>query len=126
MLLLLGFVSVLVFEPVTTIAALILANEPPNDLIRQALPMPPIFTFSGVLVVSLFYKRSWSRFWVILLTCTVLVFLLGLNVSTIGLINIPRGSLYLVMEMFFLILTLNYVYTAVVVVIRRKYLLNFD
>ena len=53
MFVLLGAASVLVYEPVTTIAALIEANEPPDALFRQALPMTVGFTLAmAILVVS--------------------------------------------------------------------------
>jgi hypothetical protein len=121
---LLGAASVLVFEPVTTIAALVAANEPPGELIRQAMPMTVVFTLASAALLSLLYGRSWSRFGAILLTCIVLVLLLGLNVSVIGLVAIPRGSLYLVAELFGLILAINVVYVAVFIALERQSLVG--
>lgn len=121
---LLGVASVLIFEPVTTIAALINAGGPPDELIGQALPMTALFTGVAAIVVSLLYGPSWSRFGAILLTCTVLVLLLGLNVSAIGLVFIPRGSLTLVIELFGLILAINVVYAAVFTAFERRSLLK--
>ena len=60
---------------------------------------------------------------VLLLTCSVLVLLLGLNVSAMGLVAIPRSSLYLVAEMFALILVLNVAYVLVFIFLERKSLL---
>jgi hypothetical protein len=74
--------------------------------------------------VSLLYGRSWLRFGAILLTCTVLVLALGLNVSVIGLVYIPRGSLYLVLELLGLILAINVVYVAVFIALERKSLVS--
>jgi hypothetical protein len=124
MFVLLGAASVLVFEPVTTIAALVVANEPPDELIRQAMPMTVIFTLATAALLSLLYGRSWTQFGAILLTCTMLVLALGLNVSVIGLVYIPRGSLYLVAELFGLILAINVVYVAAFIVLERKNLLG--
>jgi hypothetical protein len=124
MFVLLGAASVLVFEPVTTIAALVAANEPPGELIRQAMPMTVVFTLASAALLSLLYGRSWSRFGAILLTCIVLVLLLGLNVSVIGLVAIPRGSLYLVAELFGLILAINVVYVAVFIALERQSLVG--
>jgi hypothetical protein len=120
MFVLLGVASVLVYEPVTTIGALIAANEPPDELFRQAMPMTVVFTLATAILVSLLYGRGWRRTGAILLTCTVLVLLLGLNVSVIGLVAIPRGSLYLVVELFALILAINVVYVAVFIGLERK------
>lgn len=110
---LLGTASALMFEPVTPMAALVEANAPPDDLIRQALPLTAVFTLTAAVLVTLLYGRTLPKFGAALLTCTLLVLLLGLNVSTLGLVAIPRGSLYLVAEFFGLILLLNAVYTAV-------------
>ena len=40
----LGIVSVFVFEPVTTIPALIAAGDPPDQLFGQAMPLTALFT----------------------------------------------------------------------------------
>jgi hypothetical protein len=121
---LLGVASVLVYEPVTTIWALVEANESPDELFRQAMPMTVVFTLITAALVSLLYRRSWLRAGAVLLTCTVLVLLLGLNVSAIGLVYIPRGSLYLVAELFGLILALNVMYVAVFIGLERKSLIS--
>jgi hypothetical protein len=121
---LLGAASVLLYEPVTTLSAVIAANAPPDELIRQAMPMTAAFTLGTAALVSLLYPKSWRRFGAILLTCTVLVLSLGLNVSAIGLVDIPRGSLYLIMELFGLIVALNGVYAVVFVALERQSLLR--
>jgi hypothetical protein len=121
---LLGAASVLVYEPVTTITALVAANESPDELFGQAMPMTVVFTLATAALVSLLYSRSWPRYAAILLTCAVLVLSLGLNVSVIGLVYIPRGSLYLVAELFGLILAINSVYVAVFIALERKSLVS--
>ena len=108
----LGFTSVLVFDPVTTIAALIQAKEPPNDLFAKAMPMTLAFLIAITIALSIMYGRQWRHFAAILLTCSVLLALLGLNVSAIGLVDVPRGSLYLIAELFGLIFILDAVYAA--------------
>lgn len=119
MFVLLGLVSVLIFQPEMPMAALIMANEPPGALIAQAMPLTVVFTLLMAAIISLIYGFSWLRFGTVLLTCSVLVLLLGLNVSVIGLVSIPRGSWYLVLEMFVLILTLNVVYVLVFASLER-------
>jgi MFS family permease len=120
LLILLGITSVLVFEPTTTMAALVAANAPPDKLIGQALPMTALFTLLAAVLISLLYRQSWRHFGVVLLTYTLLILLLGLNVSVIGLVSIPRGSLYLVVEFFGLILAINVVYAALFTALERK------
>jgi hypothetical protein len=55
-----------------------------------------------------------------MLTSTVLILCLGLNVSTIGLVDIPRGSLYLIAEMFGLIVLLIGVFAVAFVGLERQ------
>jgi hypothetical protein len=116
---LLGVASVLFFEPVTTMAAVVTLNGPPTELIDQAMPMTIVFTLGMAILITLLYGRSISKFLAVLLTCTVLVALLGLNVSAIGLVEIPSGSLYLIAELFGLIVALNAVYVVVYMVLER-------
>ena len=117
---LLGMVSVLVYEPVATMAEMVTLNGPPTDLIDKAMPMTAVLTLGMAVLITQLYGHSWVKFASVLLTCIVLVALLGLNVSVIGLVSIPRGSLYLVMELFGLILALNVVYSAVFLVLQRR------
>lgn len=108
----LGVASALAFEPRTTMAALTAADEPPHELIVTALPMTAGFTLVAAAVITKLFGRRRRHFGAVLLTCTVLVVLLGLNVSVIGLVDIPRGSQYLVAEMLGLVVFLNVVFAA--------------
>lgn len=119
---LLGVTSVVLFEPVTTMASVVTLNGPPTDLIDQAMPMTVVFTLGMVLLITLLYDRSWVKFVAVLLTCIVLVALLGLNVSAIGLVSIPSGAMYLIVELFALIVLLNVVYLAVFVALEWRLL----
>jgi hypothetical protein len=55
---LLGLASVLIFDPVTTIAALIAADGPPDKLIGQALPVTAVFTLLAAVSVSILYGSN--------------------------------------------------------------------
>lgn len=124
MFVLLGVISVLLYEPVTTLAAVVAANEPPDELFGQAMPMTILFTLGAATLVGLLYGRKWSHYGAALLTCTVLVLLLGLNVSAIGLVDVPSDSFYLIMELFGLILALNLVYLIVFMALERNVLVR--
>jgi hypothetical protein len=124
MFVLLGIASVMLYQPVTTLAAVVAANEPPGELFAQAMPMTVLFTMGASALVGRLCGRSWVHYGAILLTCTVLVLLLGLNVSAIGLVDVPSDSLYLVAELFGLILALNVVYAALFMALERKSLLS--
>ena len=113
----LGLVSVAVFEPRTTMAELFTLDGPPADLIGDALPLTIAFTLGTAVVLSALFGRTLAAFGAILVTCSVLVVLLGLDVSIIGLIRIPTESLYLVIELAGLIAVLAGSFAAVVVVL---------
>jgi hypothetical protein len=113
----LGLVSVAVFEPRTTLAELLTMNGPPADLIGEALPLTIAFTVGAAVILSLLFGRTLPAFGAILVTCIVLMALLGLDVSIIGLIRIPTEALYLVVELAALIVVLAASLAAVVIVL---------
>ncbi|MFC2085794.1 hypothetical protein ACFLRO_01135 [Bacteroidota bacterium] len=118
----LGVVSIVMFEPVTTIAKLIEANEMPHALIGQALPLTAGFTLVVVLVLGVLYGTRLLHYGSILVTTVLLVIFLGLNVSVIGLVAIPMGSIQLIVELFGLILAINAVYGFAFAVLERRIL----
>jgi hypothetical protein len=121
---LLAAVSILIFEPVTTLAAVIQGNGPPGDLIGQAMPITILFTLAAAGLLALRYAQDWSQVAAILLTCSILVLALGLNVSVIGLVAIPRSSLYLVVEQFALIVAINLSYLMIFMALERARLVR--
>lgn len=118
---LLGAASVAVFEPMTTIAALLQAEGPPRELFGRAMPLTVGFTLAMAGLMSWHYGRNWRHFGAILLTCSLLVALLGLNVAVIGLVFFPSGSFYLVLELLGLILVLDVFYAAVFLLLERRH-----
>ena len=121
MFILIGCVSVLVYEPVTTLAAVMASNSPPDYLFKMALPVTIVSTILMAAIIGRLYARSLAHYAAVLLTCAVLVILLGLNVSVIGLISIPHSSVYLIGELAGLILALNLVFAIVFVGLEWKY-----
>ena len=55
-----------------------------------------------------------------MLTAAVLLTLLGLNVSVIGLVEVPRSASYLIAELFALIFILNAVHAAAFALLERR------
>ena len=123
--LLLGAASVIAFEPETTIAALVEANEPPGELIAQALPLTALFTFVAAGLVTWIFGGGWRQLGPVLLSWAVLMLLLGLNVSVIGLVEVPRRSAYLIAELYGLIVLLDVAYVGVFVFLERRWLPGF-
>lgn len=121
---LLAVASLLFYEPITTIPVLIAAKEPPIALFRGAMPLTIGFTLGAAALLSLSWGRTLLKFSSILVTCTIVVLLLGLNVSAIGFVELPSGTAYLIVELFGLILALASVYAAGVLLLERRTLLR--
>lgn len=102
----LGVTSLVMFEPVTTIAALLRSKTPPITLIGDALPITAGFTVISAALLSMRYRPGWQGIGAILLTTVVVVLVLGMNISILGLVFVPRGSLYVIAEVLALIITL--------------------
>lgn len=116
----LGAASVLAFEPVTTMAAVVAANEPPEALFAEAMPLTIAFTVAMAALVGWRYRATRGSLAAVLLTCALLVLLLGLNISAIGLVHVPSGSAVVIAELFGLTALLAGVYAAVFVGMERS------
>lgn len=102
----LGLWSILVFEPVTTTAALIAADEPPDELIAQALPGTAVFTVLGAAAVTRLVGDGWRAFGPTLVATVVVVATLGLNLSVLGLVSFSGSDALLVAELVGLVIVL--------------------
>jgi ketosteroid isomerase-like protein len=93
----LGAGSIIVFEPITSTAALMAAGgAPPPELFRGALPFAIGFTLAAVAALGLLWARTVAGWAALLWTCAMVVFLFGLNISLIGLVELGPEGAYLV------------------------------
>jgi len=113
---LLGIVSLVIYQPVTTIPALLTLHGPPSWLFERTVPLQISFTLAAAALITPLFGRRWWHIGPVL--ATVLVFALGLNISIIGLVEIPRSSAYIVAELVGLILTIVVAYAVVFVVLE--------
>lgn len=116
----LGILSVIIYEPVTTISALIALGEPPEHLLREVLPLTMAFTVGAAVVVTVAFGRHWWHIGPVIVTQAVLVMFLGLNISVLGLVELPVSQAYLVAEVFGLIVALVVVFAGVFVALERR------
>lgn len=116
----LGVVSLLVFDPVTTIPELLKSNEPPRALIGQALPITVLFTLGSAGLLTLSHRPGWLGGFAILVTTLVIVLFLGMNISILGLVSVPKSSLYVIGEVVALIVCLALVYAGSMFCIWRS------
>jgi hypothetical protein len=122
----LGIVSLAVFEPVTTIAELLKSNKPPRALIGQALPVTILFTVCSAGLLILLNRPGWLGGVAILVTTLVIVLFLGLNISILGLVFIAKSSLYVIWEVVALIVVLALVYAVAMAYLWRVALRHND
>ena len=55
-----------------------------------------------------------------MVTAAVIIVLLGLNISVLGLVEVPRTALYVLWEVFVLLLAIQGVYAATVLMLQRR------
>jgi len=120
----LGIASLIAFEPVTTIATLLESNEPPRALIGRALPITGLFTVGSATFLTLLYRPGWRGAAAIFVTAVAVVAFLGLNISILGLVFVPKSLLYVIAEVLVLIVTLALVYAAAMAYTWRATLNN--
>jgi uncharacterized membrane protein YuzA (DUF378 family) len=123
---LLGAVSVIVYTPVYSMEALIAGNEPPRELMWQAMPLTVAFTLAATAAISLAWGRTLRKAAVVLLTCTVLIVLLGLNVSVLGLVQMTQGMAAVLGGFFGLIAAIMLGNAAVFYALERKRLFEAE
>ena len=111
-------VSELVYETIITLAEVM--TGPPGSLYLRAMPVTILTIFAISAIVFKLYGRTPVQFAAILLTSSVLVLFLGLNVSLMGLVFVPTDSLYLIVENFGLIIALGLVYCVVFAGLERR------
>ena len=121
MFLLLALFSVVIFEPVTTMGELLAANGPPDELIQQAFPMTLLFTTAFAALISILFAKKLVQVILVVITCIELMLVLGLNVSVIGLVDMPRSGLYLILELFGLIILILLMYALIFRLLERKH-----
>jgi hypothetical protein len=112
MLVAMGLVSLLIYEPVATAAALIEAGGAPTELIRRATPLSAVSILFAAALLHRLWGRGIGQFLALLLSCTLVIVLLGLNVSVLGLVEFDSQGWVLVLYTYALTLLLNLVYLA--------------
>jgi hypothetical protein len=121
LLVLLGLVSVLVFEPIVTAAELLeVGGAPPPELFRSATPLTVTFVLVSAAGIGRLWGRSALDYLAVLLACTTVVVLLGINLSILGLVRFTSGSVALLGMTYGLVVVLNTVFAAAFLGLERK------
>jgi hypothetical protein len=115
-----GLVSLLIYEPVATVAALIAAGGAPTELIRQATPLSVVSIVLAAALIHRLWGQGVGQFLALLLSCTLVIVLLGLNVSVLGLVEFDSQGWVLVLYTYALTLLLNFVYLGTFAGMERR------
>lgn len=115
-----GLVSLLLYEPVTTAAALLAAGGAPTELIRQATPLSVVSIVLTAALIHRLWGRGLGQFLALLLSCTLVIVLLGVNVSVLGLVEFDSQGWVLAFYTYALTLLLNGVYLGTFATLERR------
>ena len=91
----------------------------PDELFKEVLPLVALYTPLMAFIITRLHGRRWTGYGVVLITCAVLVFLLGLNIAPMGLVFLTSGWLSMLLEVVGLVVALNLVYVAVYLLVAR-------
>ena len=115
----LAVASILILEPVTTMAELTATSGPVDHLIVPALPVTVLVTVLTTVVIGRTVARRWTDYLRILLTAAVLMVLVGLNISVLGLVDFAGATLAPVVKFLGLVVLLDGVYAVTFEGLRR-------
>lgn len=114
--------SVLIYQPVTTMAAIMERGGPVDDLIVQALPLTAAFIVVITGAFSLAFGHERGDYLRLLITTTALTLIVGMNVSVLGLVDFAGGSIGPVLAFFGLIVLLDVAYASAFAILGRRWL----
>ncbi len=115
----LGVASVAVFDPVTTVAAVMARGGPVDHLIAQALPMTVVFIGAATVAMGAVWAPRWHDYLRLLVTISVLMLFLGSNISVLGLVDFGGAPLGPAITFFALTFLLAAVYALVFSILAR-------
>lgn len=116
---LLAAASALVYEPVYTMAEIVQSSGGNPIPFSDTAALMAVFTVAWASFLAMTYRAGWRGFWATLTATSVLMLLLGFNVSTMGLVDIPKSAWILVAEFFGFVAALGLSYGLVYSLIRR-------
>jgi hypothetical protein len=115
-----GLVSLAIYEPVATVESLIAAGGAPTELIRRATPLSVVSIVFAAALLHRLWGRGAGQFLALLVSSTLVIVLLGLNVSVLGLVEFDSQGWMLVLYTYALTILLNVVYLGTFAGIERR------
>ena len=117
---LLGAVSMLLYDPIASAAALMATNEPPSELIRAAMPLSVAVALAGAGAMWWRWGRTAMDAVALLVTHAVLMALLGINISIVGLVQWTGEAVAALAGFSALVIALAAGFAGILLLIERK------
>lgn len=107
---LLALASALIYDPIITMAEMVESSGGNPIPMSETLPLMIVFTLGWAGLLTLMYKGGWHEFGAASATIAVLMLLLGFNLSTVGLVDVPTEGWILLAEFFGYVTALSVTY----------------
>ncbi|MDX1469620.1 MAG: hypothetical protein R3258_09780 [Acidimicrobiia bacterium] len=117
---LLAVASSLLYEPVYTMVEIVESSGGNPIPFRETAVLMLVFTVAWATLLAVGYRAGWRGFSAALIATAVLMLLLGFNVSTMGLVEIPKADWILVAEFFGYVVALGGSYGVVYWLVRER------
>jgi hypothetical protein len=111
--------SIIVFDPIVAFEEVVSLDGPPGDLIGRAMPFTVVVTVVIALVITAVFGQVRRHFISSAVAMTVLMLLLGLNLTVVGLVEFTGTEGLTALEFVGLVVMLGAVYAAAVPVTDR-------
>lgn len=119
LLFLLGVLSVIVFEPKTSLPALMAGIGPPPELIQWTLPLLLPFTVGSAVVLGASFGSRWWHALALLPASALVMLLLGVNIAAFGLVELSSSALASMARVMVLALVLVFSYAVTTALVMR-------
>lgn len=107
---LLTLASMIIYEPIITMAEMVESSGGNPIPMSETLALMVVFTVVWAGLLTLTYKGGWRGFGAASVTIAVLMLLLGFNLSTVGLVEVPTEGWVLLAEFFGYVIALSVTY----------------
>lgn len=114
-------ISLLLYDPIITIQALLASPSGlPDHLVQIVTPFAAIYTIIMFIAIVVLHKWQWKYLLAAFVTSAILMLLLGLNIAPFGLVYLGSGWEILMLEQIALILVLNAIFASTYWIIRYR------
>lgn len=107
---LLAWVSAVIYDPIISMAEMVESSGGNPIPISETLPLMIVFTLGWAGLLTAIFKAGWRGFGAASATIAVLMLLLGFNLSTVGLVDVPTEGWILLVEFFGYVTALSVTY----------------